>query len=147
MADGDRYFLRVGPAPWAEVTEQQWRDQERACGFRSTGGFSTGGFSAHGVQGRIYCSTESIPPDVLPPEPEKVEYRWFTRIAAHEHEGRRYDEETYSVSPEVAALARRSPEELARTRAASWRSAAGPEVKVDVLRQKVVTYPKEIVDD
>lgn len=142
MVGSERYFLRVDGGAWRETSEQEWREVERACGFRPTAGFS-----AHGVQGRIYYSTETIPTDVLPPGlEEKTEYRWFTRIAAHEDHGRQYGEQTYEARTTGGFYTGRSPEEIARLRAAYWRDRLGPDVKIDVLRQRIVTYPKEVVD-
>lgn len=143
MADGERYFLRMSDTPWQEVSEEQWRTQERACGFQPTAGFS-----ANGVQGRIYYAGERIPADVLPPEPEpeKVEYRWFTRIAPHEVKGVQYDEEVREARAEASSFYGQAPEAVARRRAQYWRDRLGPDVTVEVLRQWVVTYPKEVVD-
>lgn len=54
MTDGERFFLKTKTHPWVEVTEEEWIDRERQCGFRPKGGHpgrATGSFGAYGWRG------------------------------------------------------------------------------------------------
>ena len=55
-----------------EVTAEEWKQAERAAGFRTKGGgdgFATGGFSGNGISGRIdYMEEEEVKAETIIPE-------------------------------------------------------------------------------